>query len=854
MYRRLSIFFVQWEVLTLLDHPNTIQVRGAYVNNLKHLDVDIPLHQLVAITGRSGAGKSSLAMGVLYAEGMRRYVSALSTYTRRRLGQAGHAKVTSIRHIPSAIALRQRPAVPGIRSTVGTTSEALNVIRLMFSRLGSPRCPNGHQIPPTIEIAHVMDRLNDGEHHMGELICPTCGVHFQAFGAEDFAFNSTGACPTCEGTGQAKTLAVDRLIPDVSKTIRQGAVASWRLPGRNFMQIVAEYAGIDIDTPFQDLPKAQQNLVWHGPRKKYAINIPSKSGKIFHMDNAVYENAFNAVEDSMATTTNERAIARLNRFYEFGVCPTCHGSRFRPELLTQLLAGQNIAQVSEMTLTQLQAFIPQVLAFLPDEMQALAKDIIAELTQILKPLLDLGLGYLTLSRAGSSLSTGELQRIQLSRTLRTETTGVLYVLDEPSIGLHPANVAGLLAVMRGLVDQGNSVIVVDHDTAIIEAADQILEIGPTAGASGGQLISQGTPEEIEQHKSSLIAPFLTGQTPLRVRPLSKKATKMFGLTVTDRFNLHSLHADFPINQFSVVSGFSGAGKSTLIFDALVPALKATATKPAPSFVRDLKRGGIHKVIAIDSAPVGKNVRSTVATYTPILDHLRQLFAALPAALAKGYTPSHFSYNVKAGACPTCGGTGSINLDIQYLPDMTQVCPTCGGKRYNPDVLKIQWHGFSIADILALSVDDARPIFKDETAISRTLQTLHDMGLGYLHLGESTPALSGGEAQRLKLTAHMGQPQKGTLFVFDEPSVGLHPLDVQVLLRVFQKLIDAGGTVLAIEHDLDVLANADYILDLGPGGGSEGGKIVISGTPKEVAASGLGHTGPYLAAHLAHFNA
>lgn len=836
--------------------PDQIRVTGAYVNNLKHVNVNIPLHKLVAITGRSGSGKSSLAMGVLYAEGMRRYVSALSTYTRRRLGQVGHAQVESIQHIPSAIALRQRPVVPGIRSTVGTTTEALNVLRLMFSRLGSPQCPNGHQVPPTLAIAQSMDLPNQPGSGMGEITCPTCGVKFQAFSAEDFAFNSAGACPTCNGTGEAKTLATDRLIPDPSLTIRNGAVASWRLPGRNFMPLVAQQIGIDIDTPFQDLPKKQQDMVWHGTKRTYSINIPSKSGKIFHMDNAMFENAFNAVEDSMATTTNERAITRLNRFYRFDVCPTCHGTRFRPELLHQLIAGKTIADVSAMTLSDLKAFIPTIYTWLPEDMQALAHDIIRELTTILQPLLDLGLSYLQLSRAGASLSTGELQRIQLSRTLRTQTTGVLYVLDEPSIGLHPANVAGLIAVMRGLVAQGNSVVVVDHDTAIIEAADEVLEIGPSAGAAGGRLINQGSPAAIAKAPHSLIGPYLTGQADLIVRPTAKRATvtakKWYGVTVTDRFNLHNLTATFPVNQLSAVSGFSGAGKSTLVFDALVPALTATKAKLAPSFVQDWHRGGLRRVVAIDASPVGKNVRSTVATYTNILDRLRDLFASLPASQQRGYTASNFSYNVTSGACPTCGGTGQISLDIQYLPDMQQVCPTCQGRRYNPEVLEIKWQGQSIADLLNLGVDEALPVFADQPAIEQTLQTLHDMGLGYLHLGESTPSLSGGEAQRLKLTAHMGKSQKGTLFVFDEPSVGLHPLDVATLLQVFQHLIDAGGTVLTIEHDLDVLANADYLLDLGPEGGRFGGEIVASGTPQEVAQSQAGHTGQYLAAHLAHF--
>ncbi|WP_203623916.1 excinuclease ABC subunit UvrA [Lacticaseibacillus sp. 866-1] len=836
--------------------PEAIKVRGAAVHNLKHLDVDIPLHKLVAITGRSGSGKSSLAMGVLYAEGMRRYVSALSTYTRRRLGQVGHAQVESIEHIPSAIALRQRPVVPGIRSTVGTTTEALNVLRLAFSRLGSVRCPNGHQLPPTLTIARLMDLPNQPGSGMGMLTCPVCGAQFKAFGAEDFAFNAAGACPTCNGTGVARTLAPERLIPDQSLTIRQGAVASWRLPGRNFMMNVAQQIGIDIDTPFKDLPAAQQEMVWHGKKQTYAINIPSKTGKIFHMNNAMYENAFNAVEDSMATTTNERAITRLNRFYRFDVCPTCHGSRFRPELLHQLINGKNIAEVSDMTLSELEAFIPTIYTWLPDDMQALAHDVLRELTTVLKPLIDLGLSYLQLSRAGATLSTGELQRIQLARTLRTQTTGVLYVLDEPSIGLHPANVAGLIDVMRSLVNQGNSVVVVDHDTAIIDAADEVLEIGPGAGEAGGRLLNQGTPAAVAKQSNSLIGPYLTGRAKMIVRPTAEAKTttakKWYGLTVTDRFNLHNLTVQFPVNQLSVVSGFSGAGKSTLVFDALVPALTATKTNPAPSFVKDLHRGGLRRVVAIDASPVGKNVRSTVATYTNILDRLRDLFASLPESQQRGYTASNFSYNVTAGACPTCGGTGQISLDIQYLPDMQQVCPTCGGRRYNPEVLDVKWHGQSIADLLDLSVDAALPVFKGEAAIEATLQTLHDMGLGYLHLGESTPSLSGGEAQRLKLTAHMGRTQKGTLFVFDEPSVGLHPLDVATLLQVFQRLIDAGGTVLTIEHDLDVLANADYLLDLGPEGGRFGGQIVTSGTPKEVAQSTDGHTGAFLKAHLAKF--
>lgn len=842
-----------------VKHPNiptAIHVVGAHVNNLKYINVDIPLHQLVAITGRSGSGKSSLAMGVLYAEGMRRYVSALSTYTRRHLGQTGRAAVDSVENIPSAIALRQRPSIPGVRSTVGTTTEALNVVRLMFSRLGSPRCPNGHQIKPTLAIAHSFDGVGEDGGPMGEIVCPKCGVHFQAFAAEDFSFNASGACSTCEGTGQAKVIARDRLIPDDTKTIREGAVASWRLPGRNFMQYVASQIGIDIDIPFRELPQSQQQMVWHGPRAKYPINIPSKTGKIFHMDNAQFENAFAAVEDSMATTSNERAIKRLNRFYEFGTCPTCHGSGFNQQLMGQLLVDQNIEQVSNMTLKQLKDFLPQITKWLPANMQPLARDIIRELDQILTPLLHLGLDYLTLSRRGASLSTGELQRIQLSRTLRTKTTGVLYVLDEPSIGLHPANIEGLLMVVRGLVDQGNSVVLVDHDPTIIAAADQVLEIGPGVGDDGGQLINQATPEAIQTKSTSLIGPFLNGQAQIIARPSAMRAQladgPKYGLTVTNKFNLHDVRATFPVNQFSVVSGYSGAGKTTLVFDALVPSLNANKSHFQPSFVKDVDHGGIKRVIAIDASPVGKNIRSTVATYTNILDHLRALFAGLDESKRLGYTASNFSYNVAAGACPTCHGTGAIDLDIQYLPDMQQECPTCHGRRYNPAILNVKWRGRSIADVLDLSVTDAIKVFKDQSAIEHTLQTLAQMGLGYLHLGESTPALSGGEAQRLKLVAHLKHTLSQTLFVFDEPSVGLHPLDVQVLLKVFQQLLDHGGTVLAIEHDLDVIANADFVLDMGPTGGANGGQIVASGTPKQVVTQG-GRTAHYLKQHLEQFH-
>ncbi len=825
-----------------IAQPTKIEVRGARVNNLRNIDVDIPLHQFVAITGLSGSGKSSLALGVLYAEGARRYLDALSTYTRRRISQMGKADVRTVRHLPAALALRQRPNVPNQRSTVGTMTESFNVLRLLFSRLGSHVSPSGHRVPPTLHVAESLPIAVDD------------GTSFFGPGAEQFAFNSTGACPTCQGSGQVRQLVTARLIPDDSLTIRDGAIASWRLPGRNFMPLVAQAIGVDIDTPFKDLNAADREIVLHGEKYKYAINIPSATGKIFHMDNAQFENAYAAVTDSLATTKNERAIQRLNRFYAFTVCPTCHGNRFNPDLLKTLVAGKNIAEVSDLPLTDLAAFTATVVPWLPTEMHKLGQTLVNEFNNSLQPLLDLGLDYLTLSRAGLSLSTGELQRIQLSRTLRTATTGVLYVLDEPSIGLHPANVTGLIKIMRALVDQGNSLVVVDHNTRVIAAADTVIEIGPGAGRKGGQILHQGSVAQIEQQSDSLIAPYLTGKADLLARQPQPDifGAGSFDFHVTNRFNLHDVTAKFPLNRLSVVTGFSGAGKTTLILDSLVPALQAQIKhEPLPAHVDQLN-ADLQRVVMIDSTPVGKNTRSTVATYTGILDRLRKLFAQTATAKQHHWGAAHFSYNTTQGACPTCKGTGRISLDVQYLPDIDQACPTCHGLRYNPATLTIKWHELTIADVLALSVDQAVPLFARYKRLYHLVSALQDMGLGYSKLGEATPQLSGGEAQRLKLVAEMGQTQAGTLFIFDEPSVGLHPLDTRTLIHVFDQLLAQDATIITIEHDLDIVANADYVVDVGPRGGDAGGKIVASGTPQEIATNTSSITGTYLARHLQLF--
>lgn len=831
------------------EQPSKIEVIGGRVNNLKNINVNIPLHKFVAISGLSGSGKSSLAMGILYSEGARRYLDSLAAYTRRRISQVGRAQVDEVKHIPSALALRQRPAVPGVRSTVGTVTEVFNILRLIFSRLGSPVCPNGHRVPPTIKIAEAMDLTGEA---MGRLTCPTCGVQFYAFSAEDFAFNSDGACQKCQGLGTVEQIDDSKIIADENLSLEKGAVATWQIPGRNWMWRIARELGVRTDIPYKELNATEKDIVLHGKERKVSIDLPTSTGRVYHLD-ALYENAYNAVANSRKTTKSERGLQRINSFYKFSTCPRCHGYRIDPSRWQQLVAGKNIVEAEKLTLGELTQYMDEILASLPQDMQDLAENLTSELLHQVKPLLKLGLDYLSIDRQASSLSTGELQRIQLGRTLRTETTGVLYVLDEPSVGLHPDNVAGLIDVFHELVNQGNSLVVVDHETAIINAADWVIEIGPGSGSQGGEIISQGIPKEIEHNEKSLIGPYLTGKAPLFVRPRANK-DQIFKhgkikLDVTKRFNLKNLHVQIPVNRLTSVTGFSGAGKTTLILDSLIPALKSQKNNSErPKWVKNLDNDYIKNVVSVDSTPVGKNQRSTVATYTDIMDNLRKLFAKQPLAKKLKYRASHFSYNNKEGACPACGGTGVIALDIQYLPDMVETCSVCGGHRFNQNVLQVKWHNLSIADVLDYSVDDAlkEEIFQKEPKINKTIITLHEMGLGYLHLGESTPALSGGEAQRLKLTSHIHQRQKGTLFVFDEPTVGLHPQDVRTLLQVFQRLIEQEGTIITITHDLDIMANSDYMIDMGPRGGLQGGKIIADGSPVDISQNSGSLTGKYLA--------
>lgn len=825
------------------ENPMVIQVRNAHVHNLKHIDVDIPLNKIVGIAGVSGSGKSSLALGVLYAEGSRRYLDALSTYTRRRMTQAPRAQVDEVLHIPAALALHQRPGVPGIRSTFGTGSELLSSLRLMFSRLASHRCPNGHYLPPTLAVAAGQ-----------ALTCPVCGERFYAPSAEELAFNSQGACPTCGGTGLVRTVDESTLIPDDSLTIDEGAVLPWKTLMWSLMTDVCREMGVRTDVPFRDLTDREKEIVYHGPAEKKHIFYKAKGTNQSGELDFTYFNAVYTVENALSKVKDEKGMKRVERFLKESVCPDCGGSRLSQRARQPKLCGITLAEACEKPLSQLVKWVDHVPDTLPEEMRPMAESICESFRTVAKRLMDLGLGYLSLDRASATLSTGERQRMQLARAVRNRTTGVLYVLDEPSIGLHPSNIVGLTDVMHDLIADGNSVILVDHDTQILSEADWVVEMGPEAGADGGQIIAQGTIPQIAADSHSKIGPFLRGKTP----PLRKKAAaqEMFELgrihLSTDAIHtVKPLEADIPKGRLTVVTGVSGSGKTTLILESLIPALEAlTNGTTQPAHVKKICAEGIRQVKLIDAAPIGINVRSTVATYANVHDELRKAYARLPEAKALGYKAGDFSYNTGKLRCPTCDGTGSISLDVQFLPDVEIPCPDCRGSRYRREAEQVQrknkaGEAYSLPEVMDMDVKQALSACGDMKTVSARLQVLQDLGLGYLTLGEATPSLSGGEAQRLKLASEMGRQQDTSIFIFDEPTIGLHPLDVQTLLLVFDRLVESGATVIVIEHDLDVIRNADYIIDMGPGGGEQGGRIVAAGTPEEIAQNTESVTGRHL---------
>lgn len=821
-----------------------ILIRGAKVHNLKNIDVDIPLGKIVGIAGVSGSGKSSLAMGVLYAEGSRRYLEALSTYTRRRMTQASKASVDEVLYVPAALALHQRPGIPGIRSTFGTGTELLNSLRLMYSRLSNHRCPNGHYLKPSLAVAAGK-----------ELVCSECGVHFYAPSAEELAFNSQGACQKCGGTGIVHTVDMASLVPDDSLTIDDGAVAPWNSLMWSLMTDVCREMGVRTDVPFRDLTEQEKDIVYHGPAVKKHLFYKSKNTENAGELDFTYFNAVYTVENALAKVKDEKGMKRVEKFLKEDICPECHGTRLSAAARAPKLRGISLDEVCNMTLSELVDWVRGVPTSLPDEMKPMAESICETFESMAKRLIDLGLGYLTLDRSAATLSTGERQRMQLARAVRNRTTGVLYVLDEPSIGLHPSNIVGLTGVMHDLVSDGNSVILVDHDTQILKEADWIVEMGPEAGANGGHVIAQGTIADVEKNPASQIGPFISGKAETKLRSCATKEELFVNgnihLSTSQIHTVKPLEVDIPKGRLTVVTGVSGSGKTTLVLESLIPALDANISGHAlPEHIRDVSAEGIRRIKLIDATPIGINVRSTVATYAGVHDELRKLYAKSEDAKNKGYKARDFSYNTGSLRCSGCDGTGVVSLDVQFIPDVNIQCPDCHGSRYSRIAYDVKLtnkagESVSLPELMDMDINTAVEFCKDIKTVSQKLNTLKQLGLGYLTLGEETPSLSGGEAQRLKLASEIRKIQSDSVFVFDEPSIGLHPLDVQVLLKVFQALLDNGATVIVIEHDLDVIRNADYVIDMGPGGGENGGKIIASGTSQEIKLNKKSITGRYL---------
>ncbi|GGU58144.1 ATP-binding cassette domain-containing protein [Streptomyces lavendofoliae] len=771
-----------------------VRVRGAREHNLRAVDVDVPRDALVVFTGVSGSGKSSLAFGTIYAEAQRRYFESVAPYARRLIHQVGAPKVGEVTGLPPAVSLEQRRSSPGSRSSVGTVTTLSNSLRMLFSRAGDH--PEG------------AGRLDS-----------------DAFSPNTAA----GACPECHGLGRVHSTGEELLVPDPGLSIREGAIAAWpgAWQGKNLRDVL-EALGYDVDRPWRELAREDRDwILFTDERPVVTVHPVREAGRIQRPYQGTYTSARRYVLRTFADSKSPALRARAERFLTSAPCPACGGSRLRPEALAVTFAGRTIAELAALPLTELAEVLERARAGGGETARVLTADLAGRIGTVT----ELGLGYLSLDRPAPSLSPGELQRLRLATQLRSGLFGVVYVLDEPSAGLHPADTEALLVVLDRLKAAGNSVFVVEHHLGVVRRADWLVDVGPGAGERGGRVLHSGPPEGLRAAGESVTRRFLFDRGPAPARRVREPSGWLEVGPVT-RHNLRGLEAELPLGALTAVTGVSGSGKSTLVGEL------------------SGERPGVGRLVSVDQRPIGRTPRSNLATYTGLFDVVRRLFTATEEARARGYRAGRFSFNVAGGRCETCQGEGFVSVELLFLPSTYAPCPDCGGARYNPRTLEVRLRGRNIAEVLDLTVEAAAEFFADTPAAVRSLGALLDVGLGYLRLGQPATELSGGEAQRIKLAAELQRVRRGhTLYVLDEPTTGLHPADVEVLMRQLHGLVDAGHSVVVVEHDMDVVAGADWVIDLGPGGGDEGGRVVAAGTPAEVAGAPGSRTAPYLAAAL-----
>ncbi|MEV0644113.1 excinuclease ABC subunit UvrA [Phytomonospora sp. NPDC050363] len=812
------------------DPDPFIRVRDAREHNLRHVDLAAPRDRVVVFTGVSGSGKSSLAFGTIYAEAQRRYLESVSPYARRLIEQVGAPKVGEITGLPPAVALQQSRGGGGARSSVGTVTHLSNVLRMLYSRAGD--------YPPGAE------RLD----------------------SDSFSPNTQiGACPHCHGIGTVHDVDPERMVPDPSLSIREGAIAAWpgAWQGKNYRDILGEL-GVDVDRPWRELPAERREWILMTEEQPVVTVHPVRdASRITRPYQGTYSSARRYVLHTYATTRSASMRARAARFLSSRPCPVCGGKRLRPEALAVRFAGRDIGELAGLPLTDLAELLSKTSPERAGGAEAeAARALIANLVERVATMTDLGLGYLAMSRSTSTLSPGELQRLRLATQLRSGLFGVVYVLDEPSAGLHPADTEALLAALRRLREAGNSLLVVEHNLDVMRRADWIVDVGPGAGERGGLVLYSGAVDGLAEVADSATARYLFGDA-RPTRPQPRAPSGWLELNDVTRHNLRGLSARFPLGTLTAVTGVSGSGKSTLVSQVLTAVVAANLggeppqqgeESPEGALVEDDPAAGvsasgldaIDRLVLVDQRPIGRSSRSNLATYTGLFDTIRKMFAATDAARERGFDAGRFSFNVPGGRCEHCQGEGEIHIEMLFLPGAAAPCPVCRGRRYNPETLEVEVRGNSIADVLEMTVERAREVFADVPGAARALSVLDEVGLGYLRLGQPATTLSGGEAQRVKLASELQRRRRGsTLYVLDEPTTGLHPADVDLLMAQLRGLVEAGNTVIVIEHDMPVVAAADWVIDMGPGGGDAGGRIVAEGRPDEVAAAG-GVTGRFLA--------